>query len=753
MSFSRSTSKRFIDNVSCAPPVGCYDVTKANSKSTGPVTFEKGGRFVENKEQTPGPADLQPSFDVNKLDVSHTSSIGNCSFATPSKPVRRNTKLKSSSNTDLSCKDLMSQQIHHLQYKIGELEKNLQRTLKDKKEIESHMKVICKDKEELVVKLEELQSEGSASCVQLESALDHCQNKILSLKQESIELDCQKKNLEADLKLGNQNVLALRGQVSNLETQKSEFLAQISELESTVWQLQVLLDQVRIEKRLCEEQILSVQADCKETRTTLSKIQRLHEDDKKTLTGVKRDLEEQKSQNEATTLNLREHEQKLELLSKERDSLKENVFNLQRAHELLQNRRDEMAAQLSEVQNAKADLEEEMELLENSTTENLRRITLKYESLEESYDALKGEFSVRESLLTSELDVTKASYESLKEDLQTMKNTYNSLHLNYDRMLAEANDLEEKLKESEETQKLLKDEKDKALEEAVVAHDAEKNALVLQVNELSKLLEENSNNSKKYENEISGLKSTIEGLELERNTLSRTIDEMKSEIETKDVEVEQIKGQFKNVVSTRDLTISKVKEELGKRIVETQAKMASVEHSFLRKLQLEQSKYAKLLSEHESLRSKTSADALHQDSEMWRAKYEDLESKTRPFQAQLELFEQEKRMLLSENDFKESEMTKLAENYARILGHQNNKQKIHHIIRIKEENLSLKKEVSRLRAQVSREKLAKKANSPNISRKAKFDPSKAFQHAGKENSAPKPLGELNESNLNSTVSW
>ena len=39
----------FIFLVSCAPPVGCYDVTKANSKSSGPVTFEKGGRFVENK--------------------------------------------------------------------------------------------------------------------------------------------------------------------------------------------------------------------------------------------------------------------------------------------------------------------------------------------------------------------------------------------------------------------------------------------------------------------------------------------------------------------------------------------------------------------------------------------------------------------------------------------------------------------------------------------------------------------------------
>ena len=35
-------------------------------------------------------------------------------------------------------------------------------------------------------------------------------------------------------------------------------------------------------------------------------------------------------------------------------------------------------------------------------------------------------------------------------------------------------------------------------------------------------------------------------------------------------------------------------------------------------------------------------------------------------------------------------MNKLSDKYAQILGHQNNKQKIHHIRKLKEENLSLK---------------------------------------------------------------
>ena len=39
----------------------------------------------------------------------------------------------------------------------------------------------------------------------------------------------------------------------------------------------------------------------------------------------------------------------------------------------------------------------------------------------------------------------------------------------------------------------------------------------------------------------------------------------------------------------------------------------------------------------------------------------------------------------------QAEMDKLANQYAKLLGHQNQKQKIHHVAKIKEENINLKK--------------------------------------------------------------
>lgn len=50
----------------------------------------------------------------------------------------------------------------------------------------------------------------------------------------------------------------------------------------------------------------------------------------------------------------------------------------------------------------------------------------------------------------------------------------------------------------------------------------------------------------------------------------------------------------------------------------------------------------------------------------------------------------EKQSLLNENSFTQKEINKLSEKYAQILGHQNNKQKIHHVRKLKEENLKLK---------------------------------------------------------------
>jgi len=60
-------------------------------------------------------------------------------------------------------------------------------------------------------------------------------------------------------------------------------------------------------------------------------------------------------------------------------------------------------------------------------------------------------------------------------------------------------------------------------------------------------------------------------------------------------------------------------------------------------------------------------------------------------QEQLKQYEAEKQLLLGKSENAEQEIEVLSREYAKLLGHQNQKQKIHHILKIKEENLGLKK--------------------------------------------------------------
>jgi len=60
-------------------------------------------------------------------------------------------------------------------------------------------------------------------------------------------------------------------------------------------------------------------------------------------------------------------------------------------------------------------------------------------------------------------------------------------------------------------------------------------------------------------------------------------------------------------------------------------------------------------------------------------------------QEQLRQYEAEKQLLLGQSENAEQEIEALSRQYATLLGHQNQKQKIHHILKIKEENIGLKK--------------------------------------------------------------
>lgn len=59
-------------------------------------------------------------------------------------------------------------------------------------------------------------------------------------------------------------------------------------------------------------------------------------------------------------------------------------------------------------------------------------------------------------------------------------------------------------------------------------------------------------------------------------------------------------------------------------------------------------------------------------------------------QEQLNSFAAERNALLNENGANQEELNKLSDAYARLLGHQNQKQKIKHVMKLKNENISLK---------------------------------------------------------------
>ena len=59
-------------------------------------------------------------------------------------------------------------------------------------------------------------------------------------------------------------------------------------------------------------------------------------------------------------------------------------------------------------------------------------------------------------------------------------------------------------------------------------------------------------------------------------------------------------------------------------------------------------------------------------------------------QEQLAAFDMEKQILLGKSKNAEREIESLSAEYAKLLGHQNQKQKIHHVLKLKEENVTLK---------------------------------------------------------------
>ncbi|NXB70003.1 HMMR protein, partial [Donacobius atricapilla] len=333
----------------------------------------------------------------------------------------------------------------------------------------------------------------------------------------------------------------------------------------------------------------------------------------------------------------------------------------------------------------------------------------------------------RHEEVVSQLQLEKESSASVQQKLQEFEDEVTSeRHLLEEELndtMKELNKLHAKEKKAEKLVKRLEQEiKSQGLELTQMEEELKgKNAELEQIKAMHssavlKIQEEHSNT-------LQELGKTLADFESYKKTSAEEICSFQLENASLREEVANLKKVAQEnlrLLQEAEDTKNKANEECTRMLLEIQTKIALKEAETektkesclaqMTKLQEkleEQTKDLKRELEAERSRKTISEDvtsSLKKEIKTWRKLYEDLHNKVKPFQQQLDAFEAEKNVLLEEHGAAQEELNKLSDAYAKLLGHQNMKQKIKHVMKLKEDNAHLKQDVSKLRALLAKEK-------------------------------------------------
>ncbi|NXC73135.1 HMMR protein, partial [Anhinga anhinga] len=383
------------------------------------------------------------------------------------------------------------------------------------------------------------------------------------------------------------------------------------------------------------------------------------------------------------------------------------------------------------------ELNEKYQLLQQEKEEELSQSRGKFLSMNAEIEDLKKKIGLDEqehqkllqkheeivSQLQQEKDLSASMQQKLQEFQDEVTSERRLLEEELNDTMNELNKLHDKEKKAEKLVRRLEQEiKSQALELAQMEGKLKgKNA------ELEQIKETHSNAvlqiQEEHNNTLRKLGKTVAEFESCKKTIAEEISSLKVENTSLQEEVANLKkiGQDNlQLLQEAEYSQNKAKEECARLLLEAQTKLALKEAETERTKESCRAQMAKLQEkleqQTEDLKRKLEversrktvnedvASSLKEEMETWRNLYEDLHNKTKPFQQQLDAFEAEKNALLNEHGATQEELNKLSDAYAKLLGHQNQKQKIKHVMKLKEENTHLKQDVSKLRASLAKEK-------------------------------------------------
>ncbi|XP_042858234.1 myosin-13-like isoform X2 [Penaeus japonicus] len=201
---------------------------------------------------------------------------------------------------------------------------------------------------------------------------------------------------------------------------------------------------------------------------------------------------------------------------------------------------------------------------------------------------------------------------------------------------------------------------------------------------------------------LDDLNTTLGSKREEIQSLYKSLEEKQSALVKCESRIQQLEENEEKLAQDKEeavLTISSLKESLDN----TKKRLSRLEIVHKEEKEAEVSRVTSTLEGDIKELKDTNAELL-EELNSWKNKFQHLEKMIEPFREQLDAYEVEKVSLLSRSSAAKEEVDKLSKQYATLLGHQNHKQKIQHVLKLKTENNELREEVFKLRQETERQR-------------------------------------------------
>uniref|UniRef100_A0A671T437 Hyaluronan mediated motility receptor-like n=1 Tax=Sinocyclocheilus anshuiensis TaxID=1608454 RepID=A0A671T437_9TELE len=561
------------------------------------------------------------------------------------------------------------------------------------------------------------------------SELQDCQE-LLKVKEEELQ-DSQKalEENEREVEQHVQDLQASQTSLKELEEQMQQGAQDLEESRSTVQQQEQELARVKEILRRTEEELDQRVALMGERCLVLEDERaRTQEEGLRRVQELKAEIssleESRKTEKEAYKKLEEEHD----ALTKQLEEKKTHSDSLASMLERLRDETEVERRQLGEeLEDALEELSE-LEKQEQCSEEAIQHLTQNNHTLEQDLKNTCSELEKKCTEMQALEEAHVVTIKKLEEDHNSCLAKLGDVTTDYERcyfkhLFEEMNQLKQQLQQDQQKLISYQEMQDKQREEHA--------GMLLKVQtKLAQREEELKQAAETLSEELRSLQAEVkqERGERERAQAQLEREQKRQSVEGRSAEASRLRGRVEELedkVSELNRQVQEERDAAEHQAVEWQQERRQL----CRQMEEERQDHHKQLSEAQ-LQSTCDAETEH-----WRNLYEELYAKVKPFQEQLDRFAAERNALLNEKGATQAELNKLADAYANLMGHQNQKQKIKHMVKLKEENLELKEEVFKLRAQVGKQKQEldrlKSGQTPR-----RLDPSEAFKYDLKENQQP-----------------